>query len=131
MACWNNDSGGEKKKEKIRNSNMKQKQININMNNIFSIIRLRYTIGYSRKNPNRGGEEVENILSEKYPWNYQICHFTLRNSGKNKPSPLEIPSSKTKGDGNSTYVFLEYPWKFHFFRGDTHMTSALRREDRV
>ena len=28
---------------------------------------------------------------------------------------LKIPSSKTKTDGYSTWVFFYHPWKFHFF----------------
>ena len=28
---------------------------------------------------------------------------------------LEIPRSKTKTNGNSTWLFLEFPWNFHFF----------------
>ena len=89
MACSNNDSGGEKKKERIRNSNMKQKQIKMNMNNIFNIIRFRYTIGYSRKNPNRG-RRLRIYFSEKNPGIF--IFVTL---------PLEILE-------NTSF----HPWKF-------------------
>ena len=64
------------------------------------------------------------------PCKFSIYDFTLRNSRENKLSPLEIPqncvtplgnslvgwNSKTKTHGgNSTWIFLDHPWKFYFF----------------
>ena len=61
------------------------------------------------------------------PWNFQICYFTLRNSGENKLLSLEIlqncvtplGNSKVKNQdlcyGHSTWFFLEHQWKFLFF----------------
>ena len=75
------------------------------------------------KKPNRGGwgytflKEIPGIfrfvilpieIPEKtsfHPWKF--CKVVWH--------PLEIPSSKTKTYGNSIWVFLEDPWKFHFF----------------
>ena len=67
-----------------------------------------YTVklGYSRKNPNRGRGRSRKYLSEKTPWNFLISHFTVRNSGENKLSPLETCVTHE----NSTWVFLEHSW---------------------
>ena len=48
----------------------------------------------------------QEILQKKsfYPWKF--CKFVWH--------PLEIPKSKIKTHGNSTIVFLEHPWNFHF-----------------
>ena len=81
-------------------------------------------LGYSRKNPNRGVEDIlfwkallEILDLPLYPKNFrrknaftpgilQICVT---------PPTLEIPKSKIKTHGNSALVFLGYPCNFHFF----------------
>ena len=86
-------------------------------------------MGYSRKKQTG----IEDILlwtpppPSPPPWNFQICYFTLRNSGENKLLSLEIlqncvtplGNSKVKNQdlcyGNSTWFFLEHQWKFLFF----------------
>ena len=102
------------------------------------VIFWKYTsvMGYSRKNPNRGGGRgwgyaflksppgnfrfvtLPQVIPERksfYPWKF--CKFVWH--------PLEIPKSKTKTHGNSALVFLEHPgistsflidpWNFHMF----------------
>ena len=97
-------------------------------------------MGYSRKNPNSEGLRI--YFSESAPRNFQICHFTLRNSGENKPwksaklcdtpwkfqgqnpRPMEIPHQfflSTPGNSTSFLIdpwnfhilFFQYPWKFY------------------
>ena len=81
------------------------------------------TLGYSRKNPNRGGLGYTFLksppgnftfvtLSQEIPekksfYRWKFCKFVWH--------PLEIPKSKTKTHENSALVFLENPWNFHFF----------------
>ena len=50
-----------------------------------------------------------------YPWKFRRKHaFNPRNFGKIVWYHLEIPMSKTKVLGDSTWVLLEHPWIFHF-----------------
>ena len=100
-----------------------------------------FELGYSKKIQTEGGRggELGIYFSEKTPYNFYICHFTIRNSRENNLSALEILQncviplgySKAKNQGNSTpgtpleiplflidpwnlhMVFLQYPWKFH------------------
>ena len=77
-----------------------------------------------------GGGEVENIIF----WKNSAGSFgflTLPLEILEKTSfhpcksckivwhPLEIPRSKTKAHGNSARIFLNHPWKFHFFLIDS------------
>ena len=71
---------------------------------------------------------VEDILFWTQKRNFRFVTFILTNSRENKLSlreilqkfskilwhTLEIPRSKTKTHGNSTWFFLEFRWKFHF-----------------
>ena len=54
----------------------------------------------------------EDIPFCKIPWNFQVCHFTLRNSRQNKASPLEIPQNYVIPLGNFKAKNQD-PWKFH------------------
>ena len=83
-----------------------------------------YILGYSRKNPNGGGE-VEDILFWKPPWNFSYFYFIpaleipnktaqLRDIPQNYVRSLENSKAKKKTPGNSTLFFLGHPWKFHF-----------------
>ena len=47
---------------------------------------------------------------QKKPWNFLIYHFTLRNSGENMLSPLEILQ-----DCVTTLAKNQDLWKFHEF----------------
>ena len=67
------------------------------------------TLSYSRKNLNR---EVENILFWKLPWNFWICHFTVRNFRENKLLPLEILRNCLKPLRNFK-VKNQDPWRLH------------------
>ena len=68
-------------------------------------------MGYSRKNPNRGGLRI--YFSEPLPsWKFQICDFTLRNSRENKLLPLEIQQNCVTPLGNSK-VKNQDPCNFH------------------
>ena len=70
---------------------------------------LHHKIGLFYKNPNTRG------------WGYTFFTFTIRNSAENKLSPLKILKNCVRSLGNSkthensTWVFLEHPYKFHFF----------------
>ena len=48
------------------------------------------------------------------PWNFQVCYFTLGNSGKNKASPLEILEICVTLLGNSTF-FPYHPWILYIY----------------
>ena len=95
------------------------------------------------KQGERGGDIL--FWTPPLPCKFSIYDFTLRNSRENKLSPLEIPqncvtplgnslvswvnrwNSKTKTHGgNSTWVFLDHPWKFYlFFNWPLEFTHAL------
>ena len=76
-------------------------------------------LGYSRKKTNRGGwgyTFLKLLLLEILPLEIlQKTSFYPLKFCKIVWHPLAIPRSKTKTHGNSKWVFLEYPWKFHFF----------------
>ena len=58
----------------------------------------------------------------KNPWILYICYFPLRkqaftlgNSTNFYYSPWKLQDQKSKTNGKSTLLFLDHPWKIHFF----------------
>ena len=87
-------------------------------------------MGYSRKNPNKQRGQFRIYFFENLPRNFWICHFTLLEIQEKTSfvthctkqncavcdTTLEIQGqTEAKTHGNSTWVFLEHSWKFHFF----------------
>ena len=81
-------------------------------------------MGYSRKNPNRGGG-LRTYFFEKTSGIFRFVTLSLEIPDKTKLHPwkfhktvlhpLKIPRPKTKTHGESTLFFLYHPWKCHFF----------------
>ena len=59
------------------------------------------------------GVDLKIYLSEKAPWNFQICHFILKNSRENTLSPMENLQNCVTPLGNSKFKTKIHPWKFH------------------
>ena len=79
-----------------------------------------WAIPIPEKKANRGGrgggvEDIEDIaiyFFESFHSPLEICKI-VQHPFLEIPSPGQKPSSKIYG--NSTWVFLDHPWKFHFF----------------